>query len=333
MKRKHRRTYFPESDLEALLALVNAGLGLAESLRLIRDKKNNQVVEKLLGELNQGEVAEEIFAAYLKEKQAVIFSSLLTYLPFKESLSLLLAWEKAKQRQLTQSMGELVHPLLLLAATVALVVFFNSFFFDSLIGALETFGSDLAAIIIFKEVLTIVLRLSLFSGISLIFILFFLSNKHRIVLAYSLLQQYWPRSMFKEYCSAQFINYYLACLKAGLKTKESIQILKSLKQLPLVSFIAFHLDAALLAGKDLKEALKNPYLDYRLVGFVNIAVYAGNVEAMLEAYLNNFQLRFTRFNKHLAKGLELVSYALIGLLLIFVYQILFIPMTVIGGMQ
>ena len=45
-----------------------------------------------------------------------------------------------------------------------------------------------------------------------------------------------------------------------------------------------------------------------------------------------FEKRFKKYMNKLSLGIQLTSYILVGIVIIFVYQILFIPMSMIGGL-
>lgn len=330
-KQKLKKTLFKLEELEALSSLLNAGLSINDGLSLIKDKYNRKLIEELEFKLNNGELIEKIFGNYLNKRYRQYFESFITYLSFSDSLSLMISIKNKENQNRNKTIKELTYPIMLLIGVIVAIVLFNFLCFDSLIDTMRVFKSDMDYLIIYKNVIDIMVRLILFIALVLFMIIFYFTRKKRIVFAYILLQRYCPRSMIKEYLSSCFITYFLECLKLGIKTKDSMQILKSFKHQPLISFIAYHVDDAFLEGKDMQEALKNPYLDSRLSRFIKIAIYANDVERMLVTYLDNFDKRFSRYCHNLSKMIQLFSYAVIAVVIIFIYQILFIPMGIIGG--
>ena len=92
------------------------------------------------------------------------------------------------------------------------------------------------------------------------------------------------------------------------------------------------MDTELLSGKNMIEAMKNKYIDDRLSRFIKIAINTSELNMMLDGYIMQFEKRFKKYMNKLSLGIQLTSYILVGIVIIFVYQILFIPMSMIGGL-
>lgn len=331
MKKKPSKTYFKLEELEAIAGLLNAGLSINDALCIIKNKYNRLIINELENRLMLGDSIEKIFTDYLNKEYHAYFKAFISYLSFSDSLTLLLSIKAKEVANKEKTLKELTYPLMMLLGVMIAVILFNGFCFDALIDTMSVFRKDLSYLVIFKEIIDILIHLIIVISLIVLLLIIYFTRRKRIVLSYVLLQKYCPRSMIKEYLSSIFITYYLECLKLGIKTKDSIEILKTFKHQPLISFLAFHIDEAFLSGKDMKEAMKNPYLDARLSRFINIAIYSNDIERMLETYLRNFELRFNRYCQHIAKSIQLFSYLTIGIVIIFIYQILFIPMSIIGG--
>ena len=118
----------------------------------------------------------------------------------------------------------------------------------------------------------------------------------------------------------------LTCTERGCKTKQALQILKGMKTKPIISFLAFHMDESLLAGESLKEAVKKNYYDLSLSRFIKIANYTNEFSDMLSKYVSLSRDRIARTMKRYTLMIQLVTYSFIGIIVVFIYQILFIPM-------
>ncbi len=227
---------------------------------------------------------------------------------------------------------DLMYPLILLVFSIVGIYLFNAYCFEPLLDSMGQFASDLSDLYIFRAVLDIVITaLFVILLICGLLFLYFIRPK-RIVLAYVLLERYWSTSILKEYLTSRFVLFFSECYKIGLKTKDSIDILKSLRAKPLVAFLANNIDKGLLQGNTMTQAMQTPYIDEKIARFIKIGQYSGAMGPMLESYMAQFQRRFTHFCKRLAKAIQVLSYGMIGLVIIFIYQILFIPMGVLGGL-
>lgn len=323
---------FKLSDLETISALLKTNLSLKDSFMIAKNKHNKDIFKLIIERLDNGELIESIFKDYLKDDIKKYFLAFIKYLSFNQSLNLALEISNEEKDFKIRIFKEISYPLFLLAFTVGGIYIFNQYCFDALFNSMNQFGSDINSLYVFKTILDIGINVSLVMMLVLLFGLLFFTRKKRLVMAYILLEKYWPHSMIKEYLSSRFVIYFRACYKVGLKTKETMEILKNIKDQPLISFIAFHIDEAFLKGNSIDDALKNPYIDDKLSSFVRIAMYTSEVEKMLEAYFINFKKRFSKYCQNMSKFIQLTSYLLIGVIVIFIYQILFIPMGIIGGL-
>ena len=331
MKKKHTKKSFSNEDIGALIKLLKVGLPLKDALNIITTKKNQKLVKEVIERLDHGETIETIFNYYLKEQIGNYFEVLINYLSFKDALALALKIYQNENTFKNQVLKELTYPVCLLVFTLVGIYLFNAYCFDGLLQSMNQFGMDFHNLILFKEILDILIN-CLMIGVLIFLILFiYMSRPKRLIMAYLLLNKYFPNSTYKEYLSSRFVLYFDACYKSGIKTKETIALLKAIKSQPLISFLAFHIDEELLKGELIEDALKSPYLDERLSRYIKIARYSDDLGEMLVVYYEDFKVRFAHKCRYLSKMIQISSYILIGVVIIFIYQILFIPMEIIGG--
>ena len=322
---------FSLEDLTALNKLLRVNLPLKDALAIIKTHKNQCHVEEIIRRLDKGEMIETIFGDYLSTELSHYFKVFIHYLTLHDALSLSLKIHKTEHELKHHVYKELTYPVCLLTLTLVGIYLFNAYCFEGLVNSLNQFNVDFHELFIFKEVLDVLINI-LMIGILLGLISFmYFSRPKRLVFAYVLLNKYFPKATYKEYLSSRFILYFDACYETGIKTKETITLLKAIKNQPLISFLAFHIDEDLLKGENMEEALRSPYIDERLSRYIKIARYSDDLGAMLKIYYEDFKTRFAHKCQSFSKLIQLSSYILIGVVIIFVYQILFIPMEIIGG--
>ena len=161
-------------------------------------------------------------------------------------------------------------------------------------------------------------------------IFLFFNHPGRIVILYILVSRYFPDSLWQLYYSQNFIALFALCGELGYKTKETLAILKSMREKPLISFLAYHVDEAFMKGEGMAEALDNPYLDSRLRSFMKMAVVSLNFDKLLRRYVEVCAMDMERRIKKYTRIVQLSIYILIGVMLIFIYQVLFLPIQAIG---
>ena len=168
-------------------------------------------------------------------------------------------------------------------------------------------------------------------GVLLTFLLIVLCMRpQRIVLLYLFVSKHFPNSFVSIYNSEEFMSLFLICIKAGYSTRESLHILKAMKNKPLISFLAFHMDESLMEGETMKEAAGKDYYDSALSRFIKIATHANDFSKIIESYISLAKEKIARRMKGYTLAIQLITYAFIGAVIIFIYQILFMPMRAIS---
>ncbi len=332
LKKRRRSILLSSEDLEALNILLKTDLSLNDAFDIIKNKKNAQAFATITERLKNGELIEVIFQDHLEGELKVSFKAFSSYLSFKKTLDLILTIKEREGQLLRNVAKEIAYPLGLLSFSLIGIYLFNSYCFDPLLGSMGQLTSGLDSLYIFKNLLDLAITVVFIVMLVILSMILYFLRPKKMVLAYVILQKYLPNSVLKEYLTSQFVLFFKECYMIGLKTKDSIEVLKHLHFKPLIAFMASNVDKGLLDGKGMVGAMHNPYLDERIERFIKIALYSGEMSAMLEGYLVQFQNRFKRYCQKWSKAIQLLSYCLIGLVIIFIYQILFIPMGIIGGL-
>ena len=98
-----------------------------------------------------------------------------------------------------------------------------------------------------------------------------------------------------------------------------------------LTFLAFHLDESLMEGEMLKEATKKKYYDSSLSRFIKIANYTNEFNEVVSSYTRMAKEKITRRLKRYTLTIQLATYFFIGAVIVFIYQILFMPMQAISA--
>ena len=325
------KRFYNCEDIDALIKLLNVRLSLKEALTIIKSQNNKEISHQIIARLNRGELIESVLPDYLRPNLANYFKIFIDYLSLKDALNLAMNIVKNETNLKNQIIKDLSYPVCLLVLTLVGIYLFNTYCFDELIGSLNQFEMDFHHLIIFKNILDFSINGLMILLLFFLLVFLYFSRPKRLTFAYILMNKYIPKATYKDYLTSRFTIYFNACYKMGIKTKETLNILKAVKSQPLISFIAFHLDEDLSKGEDIEDAVKSPYLDERLSRYIRIARYSDDFGEMLQIYYDNFKMHFSYQCKRMSKIIQITSYLLIGVLIIFIYQILFIPMGIIGG--
>ena len=301
-------------------------------MALLRGKSNQEVFSHIERMLNEGNKLPQFFPDLCPREYRVYLCGFLKCLSFSDSLTLATQVVNGEEAQKKEYIRGLFYPCMMFLLTIAGVLLFNEFCFPPLLSMMEGFhvsGGNYDLTRLLFRVFSGTVILFLLIGLSLLF--YFTRRKHQ-VRGYTLLSTRFPESIFVQYESADFIRFFLQCIRMNVSTRETIRILKEIPQKPVIAFLAETLENSLLKGNPFEQAVQMPYLDPALSRFLRIAFYSSQMETMLEGYLEMSKERSRRKCRKITRIIQVISYLSIGAVLILVYQILMLPLSILTKM-
>ena len=310
---------------------MHNGFTLQETLALLETPGNRDAFRHIISRLEQGELPDRFFPSVCPRVYRSYLSGFLSCLPFSEALQLcieIVAGEEAQRKEYVQG---LFYPCMMLLCTIAGVTLFNEFCFPPLLSLMENFHTahaDYTVLRITIRVIGIITAVILIGGGALL--IWCTRETHRIGV-YVFFAKHLPSSIYVQYESTDFIRYFLQCIRMRVPTKESLQILQAVPHRPVIRFLAGVLERCLRFGEPFSKALDMPWLDPTLIRFMKIAFYSSEMESMLEGYLQMSKERSRRQCKRITRAVQILSYAAIGVIIILIYQIMLLPMKLLGS--
>lgn len=326
-KKKRNKILLTEIDYEGISQLLNNGFTLQEVLHVLENAQNHIVFQTINENLISGNKIETFFGDYVPKKYRAYFTSFIQFLSFQDSLQLSIQLVKENESARFAQIKAMFYPILLLTSTILGIFAFNTLCFPSLLSLLRSFHfeNDLYDRIHIGINLFCILMLVVF----LFAIGFYLYARKNILKVYL-----WFKSIpiVSQIISNEFIRYFLQCIRLGISTKDTLSILQTITHKPLLVYIAKTMEDAFLQGETFLHAIETSSLDSVLNRFMKIAYYASNVEEMMTSYLTVANLNIRNTTKKLTYLIQIFSYTLIGILLIFIYQVLMLPMNLLTRM-
>lgn len=318
-------------DLSYLNELLKTNLPIKTCFELIKNKNNEKILENIINDLDSGLLIEEIILNYLSKDINNYISNLIKRLSFKDSLELALSFVNKNKTNLQTFEKALCYPALILFVSLTALYIFDIYGLDVILNLMKTFSSDVNFILLFRLIMRIVIYAFYFGFIIIALLLLFFLKPKRITLFYILICRYLPHSIIKTFFTEDFISLFTITLNFGYKTKDALELLKGLKNKPIISLLAFHIDEKLLTGASLKEATLQKYYDDNLVKFISIASYTTNFIGILNNYAYLASEKIKNKMKKYTTAIQLFSYLIVGVVIIFIYQVLFLPMQAISA--
>ncbi len=329
LKEKFSRNSLSIDDLVYLSRLDEAGMATRDIIDILSNKKNRKIFDDLSMKLTNGMMIEEAIGEYLPEGIKEYLLPLLKKLSFSEALSLSLQFHDNHERNRKEIASSLAYPCVLLMISVTAIYLFDIYGIDTIFNLIAGFDADLSLMIGFRKTFRIIVRAFYYLCIVVLVGLLIFTKPKRIALLYVFISKHWPNSLFHLHYSEEFVSLLLICTRRGYKTKEALETLRNMKSRPLVSFMAYHLDESLLEGETLDEASRKRYYDQSLSRFIRIASHSDDFAGMLENYTLLARERFRRKMKEYTLAIQILTYAFIGMIVIFIYQVLYLPMQAI----
>lgn len=317
-------------DLSYLSKLLDTNLSLNECFELLENKHNKEIFAQIRKRLNNGELIENIIRDFLPKQIKSYMVSLLPTLSLSAALSLSLKFCERQDEEKQILVSSLAYPLILLFITVTSLYLFDLYGIDPIFNMIGTFEADIALFSDIRMVFRIIINI-LYYGILLLFVLgLIFTRPSRIIMLYIFVSRHFPNSLINIYNSQEFMSLLLVCADHGYKTRQALGILKNMKNKPVVSFLAFHMDESLMEGETLKEAARSRYYDSSLSRFIKIANYTNDFSAIITSYVELAREKMHERIRKYTFTIQFTTYLFIGTIIIFIYQILFMPMQAIS---
>lgn len=318
-------------DLTYLAKLLDAGLALSFCFELLRNKKNKDIFDDISKKLENGVMIEEAIQGHIPKVIEAYMLPLLKKISFIEALSLSLKFYEKNNETNNKLLSNIAYPCILLFVTITALYLFDLYGIDAIFELLSSFSTDLHIFESVRIIFRIIIQGFYYAILISIIVVIIFSRPSKLPLLYIFFSKRFPNSLINTYYSEEFVSLLLVCVDRGYKTKEALSILKSMKSKPIVSFLAFHLDDALMQGETLKEATKKVYYDSSLSRFIKIANYTNDFSNILSNYTSLTRQKINNKMKKYTLTIQLATYSFIGVIVVFIYEVLFLPMQAISN--
>ena len=316
-------------DLTYLARLLETNLPMHQCFDLLRSKRNQQIFDKIIERLDQGDLIEQVITDYVPNKIRSILGALLPNLSFVLALSLSLRFYEKEQKSGNSLFSQIAYPCILFFVTISALYLFDLYGMDSLFSLMGSFSAQTGFYEDLRYLFRIIINIIYYAYLLTVLLIIYFRQPKRITYLYLLASRYFPNSLFHTCCCDEFMSLFLICLEQGYKTKEALNLLKNMKSKPLISFLAFHLDDKLMQGESLKEAASGDYYDASLARYIKIGNYTNDFAGIIHSYVTVSDEKIRRKMNEYAIAIQMCTYFFIGAIIIFIYQLLFMPMQAI----
>lgn len=322
-------TKYSISDIKFLNELINSGMPIKNSLEIISTNKTRKVSKIIINRLNDGDLFEDIIGDYVPRSISKYFDKLIKVIGFNKTISIVLNIIETRKKNIDSVISKSIYPLILMFVSLTALIIFDRFGLDSIISLMSSFINDFESIELFRRIfniLTIIILIILFCiFILLVSIIFFKKG----VFIYKIFNKYFSNSIISTYFTNEFISLYLILVDNGYKTKDALNIIKELDNIPISAFMANEISLNLKEGNGFISSFDSLYFDRSFSKYISVASFSNSYINILERYSEFASLKVIDFIKKFTSFIQGLSYVVIGFIIIFVYQLLFMPMQAI----
>lgn len=326
---KMKTDVFTIQELTYLNELLSSDLPLKTCLTLIEEKRNKKIIASIIKKLSEGKLIEEVILQYLQADIKVYLGGLINKLSFKQSLYLALEFYKRKRNNFKTLQKNLSYPLILLFGCLSALFLFDKYGLNTIVSLLKGLNVELGVFKFFRYLLRIIVYVVYFGFILLAIAYLYFKNPKRVGVFYIFISKYSLAKYLKMYYCCEFMEFYNICKRAGYNSKDTLEILRSLKDNPVISLLSYHLSMKLLEGESLHNASCQDYFDPLLSRFLLLGSYAKNFSEIVDNYISLTRNKIENMIKFSTSFVQLSSYLMIGFAVIFIYQVMFLPMQAI----
>ncbi len=321
-----------KTDIDGIATLMGNGFTLQDAMDVLQDEKSKEVFQSIQEHLQRGESLGDFFYKYLPKQHAAYFSGFINFMPFAESLTLVIDILEKEKKNREQLIKGILYPLLLMVGMSAGVFVFNLVVLPKMLALMEGFHMETAGYMKVQKMLQILTTAVCLLVFLCAMVAAYFLQKDKIRDTYRMIAKKMPGSLLVQIASRDFVRFFLECIVRESSTYNALQALKTIEQKPLVGLIAGELDHSLMAGESFSQAVHSRYVEEKLEKFFRIAVLSSDCAKMLQSYLNMCDARLSHQIKRFSTTVQLCSYLIIGFVLIMVYRILMMPMGMLQQM-
>ena len=324
------KTRYSLNDIKFLNELINSGMPIKNCLDIISTRKTKTISNKIIKRLDDGEYFEEIISDYIPNSISRYFENLINLLGFNKTIKIVLNIIETRKKNIDSVISKAIYPIILMFASMIALILFDRFGLDSIISLMSSFIDDFSTVHLFRTIFNLLTILMIIIMV-IIFGITVAIMFGKGILIYKFINKYFPNSIINTYFTNEFVSLYLIIFNNGYKTKEALDIIKKLDNVPISSFLASEVSKGLNSGDGFIGSFDNLYFDSSFSKYLGVASFSNDYLNILERYLEYSSHKVISFIKRLTAFIQGLSYVVIGFIIIFVYQLLFMPMQAITG--
>ena len=284
---------------------------------------------KIISGCKQDSIQEMISQSF--GKSVNMYENMRKYLSDEQCLRMWLMINKLNDELSFKLIKQLLYPSFICIFTYVSMLFFKLTLLQRIQSMFEIADSNLI-LIGFNTTLVLLTMIYMTIFITLIFLKISLNNPNSRNFFYKSLHLRFKDNILTVYTTGLFSRMLNECIKSGISTQKSLEMLGRNVDFPFVAFLASNCSNKLNEGNSFNDSISSIETDSSFKIYMQLGFYEINVISQLSNYCE-FNTEYLSFKlKRLIDCFTVFVYFQFSISVILLYQVIQIPMTALGSM-
>lgn len=298
-----------ESEIKLILSYLDAGL-------------DYQQIRELL------QTQHESLKSYTQQYYPTVrFDQLSQYFSYKDLLRFIFEIKTFNKHLKHKTLKIITYPLILYSLMYSLMLFFIFVLTPSLLNVIQLFEIDNPSLNLFSVILKyLFIGLTIFNSLVFILILIHKSDERKKLLFIRIKKH----TILNDILTLQFAQFLNILIKHGFSTKQALDIMRQGSDNHLVRWIATLISFNLEEGKTFSDSINLTHLSSDFITMTQLGLINNQSQTLIQTYINTSKTKIEIKLNQFGNRLKLFTYTLLAVLIIFMYQILLAPMSLMN---
>jgi len=283
---------------------------------------------KIITGCKQDSMHEMIYQTF--GKSADVYENIRKYLNDEQCLRMWLMISKLNSEFGLKLFKKILYPVFICIFTYASLLFFKM----TLLHRVQTMfaiESNLT-VISFNVTIIVLTMVYVIAVIVLVLMKIVLNDSNTRNFFYQWLHTRCKDNLLTVYTTGLFSRMLKECIKSGISTQKSLEMLRKTSDYPFIAFLAGNCLGKLTEGNSFNDSISDIETDSSFKFYMQMGFYEHNVITQLDNYCE-FNSEYLDFKlKRLIDYFNIFVYFQFSLSVILLYQVIQIPMSIIGSM-
>lgn len=320
--------------LRPLQSLLESGYPSNQVIQLLYYQSvfTTQQYMRVLKQVDQGEdIVNVIIETCLNKEVSRLYHFFKLFNTPSESIGITydLLFKRHQTKQLFFS--KLWYPLVLFVLAYLFVAASKFFLFEKLFDLVLSLGVSNANLIICSMILTVVfylMNILIIVSISLVIVLLLFHKQFISCDQLNQLSKFWLiKKLITAYTTYYFLVYFNALIKYHVSTQHIFTMLKEQMPDKILSITVENCEACLVSGASITQAVDSQlFFDHYFKKVFSLGYHSGHLEKTLLEFQQHYQNALETKFVHIASTFQYLLFLLTGLIIVFIYYSMLMPL-------